>query len=352
MNVAGFLVWALKKPAIIVIVLLCAVLGGIQGWRSTTSHYETSASVLVIPPGAGSQVATDNPFANLGTPSAQVAYVLVTSAQSQEARAAVQATGASPDYTLNSVAGEGSFAQLSPQITFTVSAPEPWQAKAGAQALITYFRAQLERMQKDAGVTVGTYADLRVPVEPTPGVEVSGDALRAAVGLAMGAALGALLLCLIGAAALEALRQRRRAAATDPQAEENAAPANAEAPTAPAPASVPAVTVAPESPETGRRGAGAPPAAVAITGLDARRERGSAAQRAMTRWRDRVEEVAEESEFPLPELTDAEKAGGEHAGAKEVDLHDAPDSDSAPEDRALEIDELEIDELPRAKTAQ
>lgn len=332
MNVVGFFRWAVKKPVIIIVVLVCALIGGIQGYRSTSTHYETSGAVLVIPPGAGNQNAGMNPFVNLTTGTAQLAFVLATATQSEDARAAVAKTGASPDFQIQSVAGEGSFAQLSSQITFTVAGPDPWIAKAGAVALIDFMRDRLRIIQRDAGVTEGTYADLRVPTEAAPGVAVGGNAIRSAVGFAMGGALGALLLCLIAAAALEAWRKHRAKGA---RSEQDAGNADA-APQGAARADATQLQMHPPHVQTQTRETAEPPSgplAGIITGAPSsplpevpevvtrklaavgraqspvairRIANGSAAQRAMTRWRDHVEEVPEESEFPLPVIDDSD----------------------------------------------
>lgn len=309
MNVLGFLRWALKKPVIIVVVIACALVGGYQGYRSTTSHYETTSAVLVIPPGAGNQNAGMNPFTNLTTGTAQTAFVLTTAAQTEEAREAVAKTGASPNYLIASVAGEGSFAQLSSQITFTISADDPWVAKAGAQALATWLRNRLQKMQKDAGVLDGTYADLRVPTEPAPGVEVGGNGLRAAIGLAMGAALAALLLCLIVTAALEAVRKRRASSRKSDGAPPVEAGGVSEVAIGSGSGSgSEAAPDAVDGPLAGLAGGTAPAAPAAATPV-ALRPLGRAAQLAMTRWRDHVEEVPAETEFPLPDLADADPTG-------------------------------------------
>ena len=76
MNVAGFLRWALTKPVIIALVIVAGIAGGAIGWKSTTSHFESTAAVLVIPPGAGSTNAKDNPFTDLGYGAAQVAQAV------------------------------------------------------------------------------------------------------------------------------------------------------------------------------------------------------------------------------------------------------------------------------------
>lgn len=306
MNVAGFLRWALTKPAIIVLVLLAGITGGVIGWKSTTTHFETSAAVLVIGPGAGSRNAMDNPFTGLNSGAAQMAHVLTTVAQSAGGREVLEKTGSSPDVVMIASAGDGSSTQISPLVTFTVSAPEAWRSEAGANALIEFWRAQLRKMQVDAGVDGNAYADLRVPVAPRPGTEIGGNPMRAAMGLAMGAALATLTLCLIAAAAWEAFRARRRKGS---DAAPRTVPIPVRAPTTPATLEefavestalagiVPASRGVGAGPEGGARSRTVP-AAVPI------RPPGDAARRAMTRWRDRVEEVPEESEIPLPALDD------------------------------------------------
>ncbi|MGV7636462.1 hypothetical protein PJI23_29050, partial [Mycobacterium kansasii] len=154
-----------------------------------------TAAVLVIPPGAGSTNAKDNPFTDLGYGAAQVAQVLTVVAQGPRGRAALERVGASPDVTMIASVGDGNPKQISPLITFTVSAAEAQQSEAGARALIDFWRAEFKRMQVDAGVVGNTFADLRVPVSPTPGTEVGGNPMRAALGLAMGGALAMLALC-------------------------------------------------------------------------------------------------------------------------------------------------------------
>lgn len=193
MNVAAFLRWVLTKPLVIVVVLACAVAGGLVGYRSATVQYETEAAVLVIPPSIpsvpGASDAMLNPFTNLSGSTTQLAWVLASSAQSVQARELVQRTGASPDYRIASVAGDSSFSQLSPQITITMPATDPQSAKAGAEALISFMQDQLRSIQKDAGVAPGVYADLRTTTVPQAGAQVSSTALSNAGGLALGAAL-------------------------------------------------------------------------------------------------------------------------------------------------------------------
>ncbi|GAB3133828.1 hypothetical protein GCM10027289_24370 [Tsukamurella serpentis] len=294
MNVLEFFRWALRKPVIIVIVLVCALLGAVQGYRSTTSTFETAGAVVVIPPGAGNTDAGLNPFVNLSQGTAQIANILATGAQSDQAREAVAKTGASAEYVITSMAGEGSVAQLSSQITFVVSGPDQWKSKAGAIALIDHMRAQLRSMQQDAGVVDGTMADLRVPTEPSPGTEVGGNPLRAAVGLAMGAALLALLLCLVVTAVLESRRRRTEGAERSGSSGAAGPMLDDEEP------SGPLAGLARRLPSRVEPGPKPP---------------GRAAQRALTRWREHVEEVPEDSEIPLPD-PDAENAAEGAAGIR------------------------------------
>lgn len=304
MNVAGFLRWALTKPVIIVLVLLAGITGGAIGWKSTTTQFETSAAVLVIGPGAGSRNAMDNPFTGLNSGAAQVAHVLTTIAQSAEGREVLEKTGSSPDVVMIASAGDGSSTQISPLITFTVSAPEAWRSEAGANALIEFWRTELRKMQVDAGVVGNTFADLRVPVSPRPGTEVGGNPVRAAMGLAMGAALATLTLCLIVAAAWEAFRARRHKGSGDTS---RTVPIPVSAPTAPAASeeltadSAALAGIVPAAPGVGADQHGDAPSRTVPAAIPIRPP-GDAARRAMTRWRDRVEEVPEESEIPLPDL--------------------------------------------------
>ncbi|MET9326031.1 hypothetical protein [Tsukamurella sp. NPDC003166] len=315
MNVAAFLRWVLTKPLVIVVVLACAVAGGLVGYRSATVQYETEAAVLVIPPSIpsvpGASDAMLNPFTNLSGSTTQLAWVLASSAQSVQARELVKRTGASPDYTIASVAGDSSFSQLSPQITIRMPATDPQAAKAGAEALIAFMRDQLRSIQKDAGVAPAVYADLRTTTEPQAGAQVSSTALSNAGGLALGAALAGLLVSLLVAAVLDTRRKRSAEAATSGESEDTSPlsgvvpPAGdaAAAPIEPAAGSVDGAEPAPlpvsrleiARPPVGEADAPQRPAPPRPA-----RPTGRAEQRAMTRWRDRVEVVSEESEFPLP----------------------------------------------------
>lgn len=324
MNVAAFLRWVLTKPLVIVVVLGCALAGGLVGYRSATVQYETQAAVLVIPPSIpsvpGASDAMLNPFTNLSGSTTQLAWVLASSAQSVQARDLVAQTGASPHYTIASVAGDSSYSQLSPQITITMPAGSPEAAKAGAAALITFMRDQLHTIQKDAGVAPNVYAELRTTTEPQDGTQIGSNAMSNAGGLALGAGLAGLLVSLLVAAGLDTRRRRRAAAkAEDPATDPLSGIATTDrTDTAPADTPVPAAPTAPAAPVEPAAAADAPARAVRLEiartpGEEGEeparpaaprpaRPLGSAQQRAMTRWRDHVEAVSEASEFPLPAI--------------------------------------------------
>ncbi|BDD80349.1 hypothetical protein TPB0596_01120 [Tsukamurella pulmonis] len=374
MNVAGFLRWALTKPAIILLVIVAGIAGGAIGWKSTTSHFESSAAVLVIPPGAGSVNAKDNPFTSLDYGAAQIAQVLTVVAQSPRGAAALEGAGASPDVTMIAAVGDGNPKQISPLITFTVSAPTAEQSKAGADALIAFWRAEFKKMQVDAGVVGNTFADLRVPVTPTTGMEVGGNPMRAALGLAMGAALATLVLCLIAAAGWETYRRNKGAAGSvsSPAADGPATPASTPVDAASAQPGIAATMPAAASGGAATSGVAASPGApVGALGADAAaapsrvvpaaipiRPPGDAARRAMTRWRDRVEEVSEDGEIPLPELDETSDASPATATADATDdAQDAspaattgtPATPAAAEAEDEDDDELEVRQVQSAR---
>lgn len=327
MNVAAFLRWVLTKPLVIVVALACTLAGGVVGYRTATVQYQTQAAVLVIPPSIrstpGASDAMLNPFTNLSGSTTQLAWVLASSAQSVQAKELVARTGASPDYTIASVAGDSSFSQLSPQVTITMPAGDPEAARAGAAALVAYMRDQLRSIQKDAGVAPDVYADLRTTTEPRAGTRIGSTAVSNAGGLAMGAGLAGLLLSLLVVAGLDAGRKRRGAAAAVPEKDSLAGVAISDD-ERPARDGFPTDASADDDPSLA--GEAAPPFRLEVAASPAddadgatrpdpprpARPAGRAQQRAMTRWRDHVEVISEESEFPLPSLDgdgEARRAG-------------------------------------------
>lgn len=188
MDIAGMVRTVFLRRVVVAAAVIAALIGGVAGWKSITVEYESVGAVVAIPPGAGNPDPGLNPFSHLAN-TAQLAHVLATVAVSEDARREVEAKGGSPDYVVSTVAGEGSSAQLSPQVLFAIRAPDQWVSREAAVALIDFLRSRLQTMQREAGAVDGTLADLRVSVEPRPGVLSGADPARAAVGYAMGAVL-------------------------------------------------------------------------------------------------------------------------------------------------------------------
>lgn len=185
MDIAGMVRDVFLRRVVVAAVVVAAVVCGAAGWKSITVEYESTGAVVAIPPGAGNPKPELNPFTNL-TNTAQLAHVLATVALSEDARRAVADKGGSPDYVVSTVAGEGSSALLSPQVVFAIRAQNQWASREAAVALIDFLRSRLQSMQRESGMVDGTFADLRVSVEPRPGVLSGADPARAAVGYAMG----------------------------------------------------------------------------------------------------------------------------------------------------------------------
>lgn len=205
MDIAGMVRAVFLRRVVIAAALVAALVCGAAGWKSVTVEYESVGAVVAIPPGAGSPNPVLNPFTNLSN-TAQLAHVLATVAQSEDARRAVEEKGGSPDYAVSTVAGEGSSAQLSPQVLFAVRAPDKWISREAAVALIDFLRTRLRTLQREAGSVDGTLADLRVSVEPRAGVLSGADPVRAAVGYGMGGVLLTMLLVVLVAGLRSAVR--------------------------------------------------------------------------------------------------------------------------------------------------
>ncbi|MBJ8340473.1 hypothetical protein JGU71_16400 [Antrihabitans sp. YC3-6] len=210
MTVAEFLSKLVRRPLAGAVLILLAIAAAAYGWTSTTAKYESTAAVVVIPPGSGDADAGLNPFINLNNNMAQLAVILGSAAQSSAARQSVEDAGATADYTVDTVAGDSSsFSQLSPQLVIVTHGPDPESSRRGAVALIDFTRARLEKIQLDAAVPPRNNALLITTTDPLQGEVVATSPIRSA-GAYFGAALIAgILFLLILEVTLEWLRDRR-----------------------------------------------------------------------------------------------------------------------------------------------
>lgn len=189
-------------------VVVAAVAGGAVGYSTTEPYYATQGAVVVLPPGAGSADAGQNPFANLYN-STQFAAVVATNITSQATRDRVaDASGARRDYIIETVAREvrANFAQNAAQIEYTINGPDAGSAERGAEALVVAVRESVRTIQLDSGVPTSKLAQLQVTVPAPPAHEVAG-------GLVIAALTDAGIAALIAVAALVIWRLLRRARA-------------------------------------------------------------------------------------------------------------------------------------------
>lgn len=196
----------------VTLVIVAAVVGGVVGYSRTAPYYSTAGAVVVMPAGAGSPDAGQNPFVNLYY-SVQFTSVVSTDLQSEATRDRVAtASGARPDYVIATVAREvrANFAQNSAQIEYTINAPSPEAAKRGADTLVAAARDAIATVQKDAGVPAERWAKLHVAVPPSTPQEITGGLVIAAITDGVIAALVAVAL-LIGWGLLRRLRTGRGA---------------------------------------------------------------------------------------------------------------------------------------------
>ncbi len=189
------------------LVLVAGIAGGVTGYATTSPYYSTQGTVVVLPPGAGSTDAGQNPFANLYN-STQFTAVVATNVRSDATRdRVVAASGARRGYIIETVAREvrANFAQNVAQIDYTISADQPGAANGGSDALVAAIRDTVRSIQADAGVPADRMAKVQVAVPAPAAHEVTGDLVIAALIFAIVAALATMLVALLAWRAIPAL---------------------------------------------------------------------------------------------------------------------------------------------------
>lgn len=201
------------------LVLVAAVIGACVGYGTASSYYATQGAVVVLPPGAGSEDAGQNPFANLFN-STQFTAVVGTNVRSEATRDAVAAkSGARRDYVVETVFREvrANFAQNVAQIEYTINGPDRESAQRGADALVAAIRETVRTLQADAGVPEERWAKVQVAVPAPAAHEVTGDLVIAALrdaGIAVAVAVVVMLAGLFTAS----VRAGRRSGSGDTRA--------------------------------------------------------------------------------------------------------------------------------------
>ncbi|CAM2995047.1 hypothetical protein [Skermania piniformis] len=208
MNVGDFIRGLTRRPIALVVIAGLAIAAGVFGWTSAKVNYQTKATFYLIPPGAGSPVATDNPFIHLDNNMAHLTVIAVSIGESDPARKLVTDQGASPTYTFVHLAGDGSAQQLSSQASVTITATDPGASQRATTALLDYISAELERQQVEAGVARPFAARLRIAVTPEAGSPAPTSPVRSAAMFAAATVIAGVLVLLLIEAALSVLRQR------------------------------------------------------------------------------------------------------------------------------------------------
>ena len=101
--------------------------------------------------------------------------------QSDDVGAALDKQGATASYSISTVTGtDPSFAQLSPQLVFTVSGSSTSLARRTATALVAQARTRLTSLQAQGDVPTDARATLLQVVPPTSGQSIGGGRVRSA----------------------------------------------------------------------------------------------------------------------------------------------------------------------------
>lgn len=163
-------------------VLVITVVGGLIGASRTVPAYQSDGIVLIIPPGAGSDVATNNPFVNLDSNVSQLAQALSTRMTAPDIVAGLTARAPSITGYTAVVRYDNAVVNSVPtsQLQFTVTGTDAQVARDAVQQVMVMAGDNLKQLQLHAGVTEKTLADSVQLVAPTEPVTMPVSAARAA----------------------------------------------------------------------------------------------------------------------------------------------------------------------------
>lgn len=176
-------------------VLVLTIGGGLIGANRTEPAYQSDGIVLIIPPGAGSTVATNNPFVNLDSNVSQLAQALSTRMTAPDIVAGLTARAPSITGYTAVVRYDNAVVNSVPtsQLQFTVTGTDAQVARDAVQQLMVMAGDNLKQLQLHAGVTEQTLADTVQLVAPTEPVAMPVSTARAAGIWAVSALLIALM---------------------------------------------------------------------------------------------------------------------------------------------------------------
>lgn len=205
----------LRRPVALALIVVVAVAGGLIGFSSAASTFQSSATVLIVPPNAPEADGTmGNPFTRLDFSTAQLALVVATQLDSDAVRDQVVAAGGSGQFDTDTLSGSNSAtAQLTPQVRITATGGTAEGAEAAMDVLIDEASTQLSAVQSASNVALSAQADVVVSSAASTPVLQGNPQVRAAGVFGIAAAFLALLVVV---AALPLLEHRSRR--TAPQA--------------------------------------------------------------------------------------------------------------------------------------
>lgn len=186
-----------------IFVLVLTIGGALIGAGRTEPSYQSDGIMLIIPPGAGSDVATNNPFVNLDQNLSQLAQAISTRMSAPDVVTDLKQRAPSvTDYTA-AVRYDNAVVNSMPtsQVQFTVTGTNAQVVRDAVRQLMVEADDALKQMQVHSGVTARTLADsvqLVAPTEPTR-MPVSG-ARAAGMWAIAGLLLSLAILAAVGAA--------------------------------------------------------------------------------------------------------------------------------------------------------
>ncbi|MCD9198976.1 hypothetical protein [Aeromicrobium wangtongii] len=184
----------LRRPMGLVLVVLIALGGAGYGWRSASTTYESTASVLILPPAGSDGTASSNPLVNLDYNMSQLALTVSSQLQSDQVQEAVADAGGDGAYSADTLSSENSaIAQLTPMVALVASASTAEGARSAAAALVDQVSVQLAEIQESANVPGAARATAVISTPPGAGSAVGSARLRAAGVLGLACGFAALL---------------------------------------------------------------------------------------------------------------------------------------------------------------
>ncbi|MHA3702426.1 hypothetical protein ACXR2U_09580 [Jatrophihabitans sp. YIM 134969] len=215
MNVADVGRALLRHPVWLVVGIVLAVVAGGATFSKVAPEQQSTASLVILPPAFGDQVTSQNPYLNLDNTLAQLATIVGSALTSGRGQQALAEQGATAAFTItNTTSDNPSFAQLSPELVFTVTDPVAQKARFTAERLVAEAAIQLDALQDRAQVPAKARARAVTVSEPSQATLAGDGQIRA------GGGVGLIVLVLAAAAivlldAAVSRRRRRRQLAAD-----------------------------------------------------------------------------------------------------------------------------------------